>query len=171
MSHKQKGTWRHLRHTIKSRFANSFDQPAVILYLVVVVIGFGGLGAWLVLGSYVLAAGVSTWKAVVESFATYTMATLAGASTDLTLEEDNTRALLLTAFLALLVGIALTLISFATDNAVVATITSAIVFFIAVGTWLVANSSNSNLLDTPPDATTGGDPTSNLPGDLSGIKA
>lgn len=166
MAGRKRGTWKYLWNEIYDRLCVSASQPSIVLYFILVVL-IGGVGGWINTLKYLIPESVK-FSVVVNSFSTFIIAIAASAATDISLDTSSSRSLQIASY-SILAAITFSVIYIFSYDYFNISITVLIFFFTAI-TWMIANSTNANLKDPPPDTTTGGDTTKDLSGDLSDFK-
>lgn len=166
MTEYERVTWYSLWAEIRRRISRSLKQPSIILYFLIIVLGAGGFGAWIQLVEYVFSDSMS-FDIVTKSISTFIIAITASSTTDISLDTSSSRSLKIVSRGALLVVISISLYIFEYNSQSIVLVLG--ITLLTSMTWVVANSTNANLKDPPPDSTTGGDPRGDLSGDLSDI--
>ena len=134
--------WRKLGADVRDRMSSIAD-PSRCLYFVFVVIGIGGLGAWLQIGEL---------DAVRENLATYAMGISAAAAVELVLPDKTGKSLRMLVLGLVIIAIATAVMSLQSEwvNTVwVAPVCGWVL-------WILANSDNENIGTASPTAATGG---------------
>ncbi len=146
--------WQGLGADVGCRIAAMAD-PSRFIYFVVVVMGIGGLGAWLRIGDFDL---------LRQNLATYSMGISAAAAVELVLPGKSVMAMRM-------LGLALGIIAVASALVTLQSEWLNAVWLAAVCGWLLwifCNSENENIGEARPTDATGGD-VNELAGDLKGF--
>lgn len=160
------------------RTSTSFKDPTFVLFVMMGVLLFGGLGIWSEVVKNLIG-GLWKWDALMQALATYYPALIGAATIQLILEAnrpdqrafDRPMTIVAVVFLLLSIIIGILVRVFEANNTFSsfcfwATIALSI---IGVWVWAIANCDNPDL-KTEPTAASGGDTRRPLKGDMEGFE-
>lgn len=153
--------WLGLSRDVKRRLQAIVDPPR-LMYFVVVVIGIGGLGAWL-----------SETAQFNASLASYAMGIAAAAAVELVLPDSSSRSMRMLAISLGSASISMSIMATTTRTSSPGGLEPGHLLWPAAAfawlLWILSASTNANIGSPNPAAATGGD-TQSLSGDTTGFQ-
>jgi len=151
---------------LKKQFASPIRHPTFLLYLLIAVIGAGGLGIW-----------VSMYRQDMGNFIvslfTYFPAIAMASGFELILKEDQRKFVKSGAFAMASILILIAILVASLPVGIASLIIGVIGYVLSLAFWWVANAENTILHDTSPPAkvTIGGDVNQETNGDIGDLKS
>lgn len=167
--------YKYLKTWLIDRTCNPIRELPFVIYCVLAIIGFAGLGIWVEAFKYATTPGTPLLSGVVAAVLTY-FPTLAGpAALQLVLASASKNDKIVMSFalliLCVLAAVALVLPHFSIDHPYRVLAGGALCSLCAVWVWWITNGDDETYKKKPPeDAATGGDTGRSLPGTLEGYE-
>ncbi len=181
----QHDLWNDLWTEVKRRCKDPAKKPTFVGYFIVIVVIVGGFGIWFPIILELVrwlgpnsttqssGSGTSVARDVAVSLYTFYLGLIATSIVEAALPKEKRNPFFMlivvlgtTAGLFALVS---ALIVAQKSNITVAVVLASLGYLIALFLWWIGNADNPNLNDALPDATTGGDPSRQLDGNLGGF--
>lgn len=162
--------WAALRRELALRLFEPFEHPTFVFYFFGIVLGVGGVGAWVELFKLFQQQGTTNpLDGLLTSLITFCFALVGTSCTQLIIEESESKALRALAQLVLFLaffGGALAIAGVGSGETAIWA--WALASIAALVVWWIANATSKGLKD--PDVPTGGDVKKTLPGNLADYK-
>ncbi len=167
------GDWKYLGGELLRRTIQPVKDVPFVLYVILAIIGLGGLGIWVELVKVLLASGPFDQTGLLIALATFFPALIGSSSLQLILASTGNGNKVLVSFALLICGVAVAvgvLINVFFETYPAAAFRSSIFFaLIAVWLWWITNGDDPTYKSAPVDAPSGGDTDRPLKGDTSGF--
>ena len=152
MTNKWQRPWQKLMADFLIRIS-SILEPSRFLYCLFIVIGVGGLGAWLQVGDV----GLFHYN-----LATYALAISAAGAVELVLPVKTDTSMRMLGLSLGIIAVAASLFSLRSEWTYLAWLAAICAWLL----WILSNSTNENIAEQSPPTTATGGPTDNLAGNL-----
>jgi hypothetical protein len=146
--------WSVFVNDIWQKMKRPWAHPPFVMYFVIIIIGVGGLGAWIEISKAYQAPSPAALVTASRSLSTYLLAILSAAAADLIISQSPlNRSTIMLAISVLIVGAALALIGFVSLSYKLGLVCSVVGTLAAWFLWIVANSDNQKLFEEDPPQT------------------